>query len=105
MENASFGLLPRREARRQVFGLRRYIQIRLAIFFAIFVMIILIHPAVDLPNGTRPCSNLAVFLLLLATVIVVTYNPALSTDPRIITLREALELFPTPCANSFPILC
>ncbi len=68
----------------------RRLQVGLAIFLAIFVFIILVHPTVDLPESTRPSRQLASVVIsviaILATLWVAVVKFALLLHPPV---REA----------------
>ncbi len=86
----------------------RRLQVWLAVFFAVLVFVILVHPAIDLPDGTAPQKYLAgIVVVSLVILAMVAASPAI-----LFTLEHIGLLFRQECAlccrgaaSSFTLRC
>jgi len=91
--------------------MNRSLQLSFAVFLAVFVFIILVHPAVDLPDGAAPTRNLGIFVIVCLTLLISTAAashlqlPALLHFELIKHRYDILDSSLCPTQLSLPLLC
>jgi len=91
--------------------MNRSLQLSFAVLLAVFVFIILVHPAVDLPDGATPTRNLGIFVIVCLGLLISTAAashlqlPAVMHSELIKYGYDILDSSFCPRQLSLPLLC